>query len=254
MSRETLISDLLARIEQETGIVLSRATDRDRIGRYMDQGGKIPEATEKLPTALITLITTNETYFEREAHHFDFLINTILPEIDQFGSTKPIRILSAPCSSGEESYSIALRLATLSKQLFRPIEIIGIDLSEQMIEKANRGEYSSRSVHALEHTVVERNFSVKNGYYQIRPFPEFTIRFLVGNVFDDALWNRLGMFDVIFSRNMMIYFDASKNSELLKRFRAHLHGYLLIGHADDHRNAKLLFSPRQIERGIVYHT
>lgn len=254
MTRETLISDVLKRIEQETGIVLSRASDRDRVGRYIDQGGEIPGSFDKLPTSLITLVTTNETYFERESHHFDFLINTILPELDRSGTLQPIRILSAPCSSGEEIYSIVLRLADMPKKTVRRIEIIGVDISEQMIEKARLGEYSPRSVHALEQTVLNRHFVLENNQYKIAPFPEYTIDFRVGNVFDNALWNQMGTFDVIFSRNMMIYFDAAKNIELLKRFQKHLSGYLLIGHADDHRNAKTIFSSRPIERGIVYHT
>jgi len=250
--RENSITTLLVRIEQETGIILSRQSDRDRIGRYLDNGGEVPASNHPLPSSLINLVTTNETYFERESHHFDTLIQEILPELNRSDSTKPLRILSAPCSSGEESYTIAIRIAEASLRLSRPIEIIGIDISEEMIEKARQGFYSARSVHALDKGVMERYFNTEDGSYRICPIPQVKIQFVAGNVFDPALWSALGEFDIIFSRNMMIYFDATKNRELLKRFREHLRGYLILGHADDHKNAKELFTPHRSERGVVY--
>lgn len=253
MINEEIITSLLERIQNEIGIVLSRQTDRDRINRYLENGGIIPRASELLPVSLINLVTTNETYFEREAHHFDRLIKEILPKLNEQGSTKPIRILSAPCSSGEESYSIALRISASMLNISRPIEIIGIDISEEMIEKARKGVYTPRSVHALNQSILERYFVCENGTYRILPLPSVSIRFIAGNVFDPMLWKELGEFDVIFSRNMMIYFDSTKNKELLKRFQEHLRGYLILGHADDHLNAKEIFTSLRSERGVIYH-
>jgi chemotaxis protein methyltransferase CheR len=253
MMNEEIITSLLERIQKETGIVLSRQTDRDRIKRYLENGGTVPRTSELLPVSLINLVTTNETYFEREAHHFDRLIEEILPQLNKLDSYKPIRILSAPCSSGEESYSIALRLSDFLGKLSRSIEIIGIDISEEMIEKARKGVYTPRSVHALSQSILERYFVCENGTYRILPLPSISIRFIAGNVFDPMLWKELGEFDVIFSRNMMIYFDSVKNRELLKRFQEHLRGYLILGHADDHLQAKELFTPLRSERGVIYH-
>lgn len=253
MIDENAITALLERIRNETGIVLSRQTDKDRIKRYLENGGTIPRTSELLPVSLINLVTTNETYFEREAHHFDRLIEEILPQLNEQNTIKPIRILSAPCSSGEESYSIALRLHTTIMKLSRPIEIIGIDISEEMIEKARKGIYSPRSVHALTQSVLDHYFVCENGAYRIFPLPLVSIRFIAGNVFDPMLWQELGEFDVIFSRNMMIYFDSTKNKELLKRFQEHLRGYLILGHADDHLSAKEIFTPLRSERGVIYH-
>lgn len=250
--RESTILAILERIQQETGIVLSRPSDRDRIGRYLDSGGEVPNGSAPLPSALIDLVTTNETYFERESHHFDALIDEILPQLDRSGSMRPIRILSAPCSSGEESYTIALRIANASLKLSRPVEIVGIDISPEMIKKGEQGIYSARSVHALDQSILERHFVCENGMYRILPFSGLTIRFISGNVFDDLLWRALGDFDIIFSRNMMIYFDSMKNRELLMRFHEHLSGYLILGHADDHKNAKELFTPYRLERGVIY--
>jgi len=250
---EKIITAILEQIQREIGIVLSRQSDRDRIGRYLENGGPIPDPVQPIPKALIELVTTNETYFERESHHFDRLVEEIIPELDKLNPTKPIRILSAPCSSGEESYSIALRLCTASLKHVRPIEIVGIDISEEMIDKARIGIYSGRSVHAVSKTVLENFFiPVENGY-KVEPCKEINIRFVSGNVFNESLWREIGDFDVIFSRNMMIYFDAERNKELLMRFRKHLRGYLILGHADDHIGARELFSPLRSGRGVIYH-
>lgn len=253
MSEET-ITRILERIQSETGIVLSRGTDRARIRRYLDQGGMIPHPNEPLPEVLINLITTNETYFERERHHFDRLMNDILPVMDQNGCSKPIRILCAPSSSGEEPYTIALRIQEAAYRFQRPIEIVGVDISSEMISRAQQGIFSMRSVHALDKKVLERYFVPAEEGYRILPFGNMQIHFQVGNLFDPRLWDKLGHFDIIFSRNMMIYFDHSKNRELLERFKSHLNGYLILGHADDHMQARELFASVRSERSIVYRT
>ena len=251
--REGNITALLQRIENETGIVLSRQTDRDRLKRYLDNGGEIPSSFTPLSESLINFVTTNETYFERESHHFDRLINEILPKLDNSFDKTPIRILSAPCSSGEECYTIALRLLLSSKRLCRSIEIVGVDISSDMIKKARLGIYSKRSVHELSQEVLNKYFTHEgDDYYHIHVPNGIEMRFINGNVFDDALWRELGDFDIIFSRNMMIYFDLVKNRELLTRFKNHLRGYLILGHADDHLNAKKLFTPLRNDRGVIY--
>lgn len=251
-SNDTII-ELLKRIGNEIGIHLSRQTDYDRIHRYLENGGSIPSPHQPIPSELINLITTNETYFERESHHFDFLLNTILPKIEITYSSRPIRILSAPCSSGEEPYNIALRILESSGRLSRPVEIIGVDISEKVIEKARAGIYSERSVHALTIPVLNKYFIRKNDHYTILPLNGISVRFMAGNLFDIALWKGLGEFDVIFSRNMMIYFTKEKNKELLELFKAHLKGYLIIGHADDHIQAKEMFPHIHTTQSNIYH-
>ncbi len=253
MNNETLISDILDQVYRETGIVLKRQTDRDRIARYLEGGGPVPRSGAPLPLDLIRLVTTNETYFEREKHHFDYLMDEILPRLDAQEPHRPLRILCAPCSSGEEPYTIALRIEAATRRFSRPIEIVGIDISDEMVKKAEEGLYSARSVHDVPAAVLESYFSAEgSGAYRIRPMHRSSVRFLQGNVFDSWMWERLGNFDVIFSRNMMIYFDNEKNRELMERFRKHLRGYLILGHADDHRQAKELFTPLPTARGMVY--
>lgn len=249
---EAIISRILERIQRETGIVLSRSTDRARIRRYLDHGGAVPDSNDPLPDTLINLITTNETYFERERHHFDCLMNDILPEMDQIGDTKPIRILCAPASSGEEPYTIALRIQESPRRFRRPIEIVGVDISSEVIEHAEKGVFSERSVHALDKKILDRYFNREGEGYRIHSMNVVNIHFQIGNLFDVRLWEKLGNFDIIFSRNMMIYFDQAKNRELLERFKEHLKGFLILGHADDHVQARELFTPVRSDRSILY--
>lgn len=252
MILQTQITEVLEQIYRETGIVLSRQSDRDRIERYLERGGEVPLTGVPIPKDLIRLVTTNETYFEREQHHFDYLMDEILPTMDQNDTGRPIRILCAPCSSGEEPYTIAIRIESSQHRFKRRIEILGIDISEEMIEKAKEGVYSPRSVHALSEYVRETYFQADPKGYRIRPFLKSTLSFEAGNLFDPEIWKSIGDFDIIFSRNMMIYFDAQKNRELLMRFHDHLKGYLILGHADDHRQAKELFTPLRTGNGAVY--
>ncbi len=254
MISDATVTELLKRIGKEIGIVLSRQSDHDRVARYLENGGVLPSKDRPLPSELITLVTTNETYFERESHHFDYLLNTIFPELDNEASSSAIRILCAPCSSGEEAYSIALRIMEHSRRFVRSIEVIGIDISEEVIDKARVGRYSQRSIHALSPQIVSRYFIHEERDYRILPLHGVDVRFQAGNVFDIALWNQLGRFDVIFSRNMMIYFDKEKNRELLTRFKEHLNGYLIIGHADDHLQSREMFTPLRTDKGNIYHT
>lgn len=254
MISNTAIAQLLKRIGDEIGIVLSRQSDHDRIERYLANGGILPPSNQPLPPELINLVTTNETYFERESHHFDYLLTTILPELNTISLARPIRILCAPCSSGEEPYSIALRIMESSLDFSRPIEIVGVDISQEMINKAKIGLYSQRSIHALPSTILSKYFLSENSSYRILPIHGINLHFQTGNLFDKEVWNSLGHFDVIFSRNMMIYFDKEKNKELLHYFKAHLNGYLIIGHADDHFQSREIFTPLRTDKGNIYHT
>lgn len=254
--RELLIAETLQRIRADLGIVLDRDSDRARIGRYIDSGMPLGARGGALPLPLIELVTTNETYFEREAHHFDIIMDELLPRLDRCGPTdRPIRILSAPCSSGEEPYSIALRLISRDSRLrHRPVEIVGVDVCPSVIERAVRAWYTPRSVHAVDPSMIARFFIPDGDGYTLAPIVAGKVRFEVGNLFDRELWDRIGDFDMIVSRNVMIYFDDQKNSELLTLFQQHIRdeGYVILGHADDHRRAREMFTPLLFGRSVVY--
>ena len=180
---------------------------------------------------LIDLLTTNETYFFREQIHFDFLKNEILKD------TKPrkmFRVWSAASSSGEEAYSIAMILA--EKLGTSPWEIIGSDISTRILEKARRGvylidkstgipqnylkQYCLKGVKSQEGMLKISNALKKNvHFYQINlnePHPD------------------LGKFDVIFLRNVMIYFDTETRKKIISNIMQSMEkdGFLFIGHSE----------------------
>ena len=185
---------------------------------------------------LINLVTVNETYFFRENYQFETLIHNVLHELDAVRkSSEPIRILCSPSSTGEEPYSIALHLLDEGDLVERrDFEIVGIDIDSNVIEKAKIGSYSKRSVQFLPPHLLNEYFTKEDLQYRIADFLREAIEFKVVNVMNKLELKRLGKFDVIFSRNMLIYFDEKSRKEVALSFYEMLKpkGYLFLGHAE----------------------
>jgi chemotaxis protein methyltransferase CheR len=188
---------------------------------------------------LINAITTNLTKFFREPHHFDHLRDHVLrPALISSLRQKPrIRIWSAGCSSGEEPYSIAMTALFLQKEAggdwdFR---ILATDLDTSMLKKAKTGVYSRASLESAPAGMRERfferrpgepdNASVASAAHELISFRQLN---LLGP------WPMSGKFDVIFCRNVMIYFDAKTKATLIDRFHGQLAdgGWLYVGHSE----------------------
>jgi chemotaxis protein methyltransferase CheR len=205
---------------------------------------------------VINLITVNETYFYREEHQFESLINVILPLIHK---TKPkgeiLRILCAPSSSGEEPYTIALSLLeehTILEQ--RDIELVGIDIDSTIINKAKKGIYSKRSIQFVPPHLLRKFFKVEGTQYHIDSMIRNAVNFKVANVMDKMQMRQLGKFDIIFSRNMLIYFDDESRREVGVTFYDLLKpdGYIFLGHADKMSRISSLFKTKRTGRTLVY--
>ena len=205
---------------------------------------------------LMNAVTVNETYFYREVNQFEVLVNHILPEIH---ASKPadevIRILSAPSSTGEEPYSMILHLleeANLIEE--RDIEIIGIDIDSTVIEKAKKANYSDRAVHAIPKQVLSAYFDKKQFGYKLIDDLIGTVDFKVCNIFDKTDVKKLGKFDVIFSRNMLIYFDDASRKEVAMTFYDLLNpdGYVLLGHAEYMSRIVSVYKAKKIGDTLVY--
>jgi len=210
----------------------------------------------KLIEKIIEVITVNETYFFRENYQFDTLIKYIIPELDK---TRPknesINILSAPCSTGEEIYSIAIYL--LEEKNFiknRDFLLLGIDIDKQVIEKAKMGFYSERSVHKLPRDIVNKYFIKKGEFYQVKDILKNAVNFKVINVLDKYAMKKLGKFDVIFSRNMLIYFNENNKREAINNFYSILkpNGFLFLGHAEMIPKDIKLFKKEKLGEAFVY--
>ena len=203
---------------------------------------------ENLIQELINAITVNETYFWREYEQFDILTKEILPSFITKNTTSlpHIRILVLPSSSGEELYSIMINILEENSIIHKAnIELLGIDIDSQMIKKAKQGLYTKRSIDKLPKQLVEKYFKKIGSFYQIDKTLIKHANFLNANLFDPNLPTKLGTFDIIFSRNMLIYFNQADKSKALEIFYNMLKkdGYLFLGHADANGIDKTKFKP-----------
>jgi chemotaxis protein methyltransferase CheR len=205
---------------------------------------------------LMNAITVNETYFFREKDQFEVLVNTILPELHaKMPPGKPLRILSSPCSTGEEPYSMILHIVEEGKVVEeRDIEVVGIDIDSKVIEKAKAAKFSDRSVHAIPKPILSKWFVKKSLGYELGEDLQGTVDFKVANVFDKAQMRKLGKFDVIFSRNMLIYFDDASRKEVAMTFYDMLNpgGYVLLGHAEYMSRIVSVFKARKVDNTLIY--
>lgn len=179
----------------------------------------------------IDLLTTNETYFFREPKHFEFLRSHILPS-RQPGS--PFRVWSAACSSGEEPYSIAMLLADCLQEA--PWEIVASDISTRVLERARNSLYAMERAKHIPQDYLRayclKGIGRQEGTFMIDKRLRSRIKFMQVNLNDQL--PRLGEFNVIFLRNVMIYFDVETKRKVVQRLLAMLKpgGYLLVGHSE----------------------
>ncbi len=179
----------------------------------------------------IDRLTTNETQFFREPKHFDFLRERILP----LRSPRHIfRVWSAAASSGEEPYSIAMTLAATLGET--PWELIASDLSVRVLERARTGHYSLARAKSIPRHMLQayclKGIGAQEGTFLIEPRLRSRVRFEQINLV--ASLPQLGLFDVIFLRNVMIYFDQPTKRDVVARVLRHLRpdGYLIVGHSE----------------------
>jgi len=182
---------------------------------------------------MVDLLTTNETYFFREEAHFEFLANTILAN---HPANRPLDIWSAASSTGEEIYTIGFVLAE-KLGLDAPWMVTGSDLSTAVLATAERGLYWVDRTRGLPQKYL-RKYCMKGlrsqeGAFMIAPEIKRHTRFRQVNL-NQTLAANIGMFHVIFLRNVMIYFDAETKRRVVARLIEHLHpgGYFIIGHSE----------------------
>jgi chemotaxis protein methyltransferase CheR len=181
--------------------------------------------------ALIDALSTNHTSFLREASHFDFLVTNVLPKLRKRAT---IDIWSAPCSTGEEPYSIAV---TLLEQLGSPpkpaLRIRATDISTRALAVAQKGAYTTDRLVGLPMTLVKKYFTQAGpGSFQISPEVRKMVEFERVNLIEPMRSGRL--FPIIFCRNVMIYFDKTTQERVVHGLSRFLEpgGHLLIGHSE----------------------
>jgi chemotaxis protein methyltransferase CheR len=186
--------------------------------------------------SMLDALSTNLTYFFRESAHFDFLKDRVIPRLMQQNHRR-LRIWSAGCSSGEEPYSIAMLLREQIPDVDRwDAKILATDLSTLVLNTAMQGEYDRERFRDTPAQLVQRYFDIvetsPNKTYRAGKQIRDMIHFARLNLMER--WPMKGPFDVIFCRNVMIYFDKPTQSQLVNRFHGLLGpgGYLFLGHSE----------------------
>lgn len=207
-----------------------RALQLKNFTQYHDLVAAADNAQER--QTMVDLLTTNETYFFREQAHFDYLRSTIVP---QHPARQPLNIWSAAASSGEEIYTLAMVLADCLG-LRGDWSILGSDISTQVLATARRGHYWLDRTRGLP-AEYRRKYCLKGvrsqeGSFLIAPELRQHTRFMQINL-NETLPD-IGLFHVIFLRNVMIYFDNDTKREVVARLVQKLHpgGYLIVGHSE----------------------
>ena len=204
---------------------------------------------------LVDSITINETSFFRNQPQFDILSSVVIPELVTRKKTdvnKQLRIWSAGCSSGQEPYSIAMTLLENIAFVDRwDIKILASDISLRMLEIASEGFYSLMQIKGVPQDYLDRYFTKNKDGYTIKDRVKKLVTFDYHNLKHN---NGLQEFDVIFCRNVMIYFDQEGCKQLVERFANSLilGGYIFIGHAETLKGINDRFKMVYVNNGIVY--
>lgn len=183
---------------------------------------------------LIDILTTHETYFFREGLHFDFLKQFIFANYQD----KPLKILSAACSSGEEAYSIAFDAAAILNRNTN-WQVYGTDIASSSIQQAKKGLYSEQRTklipEAYRKKYLLKGVDDMDGYCLVKSEIKSHVEFFVGNILARI---QHAPFDVIFCRNVLIYFDNETKKQLISNLIDHLNpgGYLIISQTEQLRN------------------
>lgn len=229
------LSDILHYVKRDIGVDLfpkkGIIETRLRIfceDRKINSFKKLHEEVQyqgELKQDLINLLTVNETYFYREL--------TQLKEAIDFAKNRiSVDILCAPCATGEEVYTLSMMLSE-EDSFNNRFHIKGIDINSEAINKAKSGIYNARSLHKLSDDLQVKYFHPYEDKFQIRRKHFTNVDFSVVNIFDNS-FVAYGKFDILFSRNMLIYFDEEYRLKAMQRFSELLKpdGRIYLGHAD----------------------
>ncbi|UWV46864.1 protein-glutamate O-methyltransferase CheR [Acetivibrio thermocellus] len=185
---------------------------------------------------LIDLITVNETYFFREENLLEEFQKVILPKYKDRTPNNPLRIWSSACSSGEEPYTLAILSEETGLFETGAVEIIASDIDKKVLEKARRGLYNKKSFsfRTMPKEILDKYFISFGDDYKVKDSIKAMVDFRRVNLLDENILERVGEVDIIFCRNVLIYFDTKAINKVInslyKVLRAR--GYLFLGHAE----------------------
>ena len=222
-------------------LVYARLSRRLRLlnfDNFRDYCQLIKDGDEQELKNCIDAITTNVTFFFREIHHFEYLENAIIPSFLSPDSPqsvrKRLRVWSAGCSTGEEPYSIEIVLRNFPELDRWDTRILATDLSTKVLGIAEQGIYKYSQVEHISGQNLKRWFKKNSTNDSIKVKQELKQRIYFKRLNLNSVWTLKGPFDVIFCRNVVIYFDKETQKMLFNRFADLLsdNGFLIIGHSE----------------------
>jgi chemotaxis protein methyltransferase CheR len=202
-------------------------------------------------------ITINETSFFRNEPQLDYFEKSILPTVlEARASTKRLRLWSAACSTGEEPYTLAMIVhRALGVRLMDwKVEILGTDISEKVLTEAQSGKYTDYSMRTTNPLAKTRYFKQDGPFWNVDPTIKSMVNFDLHNLKDRHAAKRYGTWDVIFCRNVMIYFDDQMKEQVVNTFGDQLanDGHLFIGHSETLRGLKVPFEQIDAPQAFCY--
>ncbi|WP_210395774.1 CheR family methyltransferase [Motiliproteus sediminis] len=247
-NKEYLVSSRLSSIMAEIN-----CTTLDELVKAMKGG-----AGSRLRERVVDAMTTNETLWFRDVHPFNILRDRLLPELAGRTGAQPLRVWSAACSSGQEPYSISMTLEEFKRSkpgMLRAGErVVATDISPTMLEHAKKGEYDMLAVgRGLQKERLERYFlKLPEGGFKVRPEIKARVEFRALNLL--STYTLLGKFDVVFCRNVLIYFSSELKLEILRKIHAQLKpgGYLFLGASESLGHLNDLYEMVHCSPGIIY--
>jgi len=206
---------------------------------------------------VIDIMTINETYFFREEQQLKAFAEEILPLLKarkEEEGKRSIRIWSAGCSTGEEPYTIGILIRQSGLFEDWDVEIFASDISHRVLQTARKGEYGKSSFRATDTYYLEKYFTDVDGRKRINDPIRNLVNFGYLNLFDADRICLVGKMDVIFCRNVIIYFDREGKKKVINNFENRLAptGYLLLGHSESLMNLSTAFRLEHLKNDMVY--
>ena len=240
---------------------LNRRIQELSLGSYRDYLGLLQgfQGKEELKQ-LFNEITTNETSFWRNPPQIEAFQRIVLPDAVALARARMstrLRIWSAACSSGEEPFTLAMICQEAKDSLLRgmTVEIMATDISEKVLGQAREGLYGSYTLRNLTPVQVKQHFtSVGPDTFQVKPELKQMINFKNFNLVDYGAYRALGTFDVIFCRNVLIYFDEAVKRKVIMGFHEVLHpkAFLLVGHSESIHSFNVGFELMHFSKAMGY--
>jgi chemotaxis protein methyltransferase CheR len=212
--------------------------------RYSSNGDELAK--------LYDAITTNETYFFREPQQLSVCVDNVVPQVMEKKGAKDIKIWSAASSTGEEAYTLTMML--LEKRSCNRIEIVASDISNEVLDAAKRAVYGSYAMRNVPEQYLKKYFR-SNGFTQeLDTSVKSMVRFMNINLIDTAKMRTVQGMDVVFCRNVLIYFDDKAKQKAVSSLYDSLRpgGFLFVGSAESLHNVTRAFKPVMFDKVVAY--